>query len=211
MRLYIMRHGEPPWNVLRRFQGRSDIPLNEKGVALAEMTAKGLADVPFDIGFTSPLKRARRTAEIVLAGRNVPLMDEERLVEIAFGPYEGMTALPSEHNPDPDPNMIRFIRDPANYITPEGAESIPELCARARGYLEDLCHNAALADKTVLLATHGGVTTALLNAIDPPEGYFWRKGVPYNCSYAIVDVRNGVPELVAENQICYPRPENRYK
>ena len=211
MRLYIMRHGETPWNVLRRFQGRSDIPLNEKGIELARVTAKGLADVPFDLAFTSPLKRARRTAELVLEGRNVPLRDEERLIEIAFGDYEGKTAFPTEFNLDPDPNLLRFLRDPEHYIPPKGAESIPELRARAESYLDELCRDPALTDKTLLLSTHGGVTTALLDAVDPPEGYFWRRGVPYNCSYAIVDVRNGVPELVAENQICYPRPENRYK
>ena len=211
MRLYIMRHGETAWNVLRRFQGRSDIPLNEKGIELARVTARGLADVPFDLGFTSPLSRARQTAEIVLAGREVPLTEEPRIIEIAFGRYEGQTALPSEYNPNPDPNMIRFIRDPEHYIPPEGAESIPDLCARTGAFLEELCHEPTLAEKTVLLSTHGGVATALLNAIDPPDGYFWRRGVPYNCSYAIVDVRDGVPELVAENQICYPVPENLYR
>ena len=57
--------------------------------------------------------------------------------------------------------------------------------------------------ETILLSTHGAATCAMLNAIDPPEGFFWRGGVPYNCSYAIVDVIDGEPELVAENQIWY--------
>lgn len=89
MRLYIMRHGETAWNVRRLFQGHSDIPLDEKGVALAEVTAAGLRDVPFDLAYTSPLRRARQTAEIILRGRNVPLVEEPRLIEIAFGECEG--------------------------------------------------------------------------------------------------------------------------
>lgn len=211
MTLYIMRHGETAWNVLRRFQGRSDIPLNEKGVTLAEVTARGLADVPFDLAFTSPLSRARQTAEIVLRGRDVPLADEPRLIEIAFGAYEGRTALPTEWDPEPDANLLRFLRDPERYIPPEDGESIPEFRARMEGYLEELCSRTEWEDKTILLSTHGGATTALLDAIDPPEGYFWRKGVPYNCSYAVVEVTDGVPELVAENQICYPAPQDLYK
>ena len=67
MRLYALRHGETSWNVQRRFQGQSDIPLNDKGILLAELTGEGLANIPFDLAFTSPLCRARQTAELVLA------------------------------------------------------------------------------------------------------------------------------------------------
>ena len=57
MRLYALRHGETSWNVQRRFQGQSDIPLNDKGILLAELTGEGLANIPFDLAFTSPLCR----------------------------------------------------------------------------------------------------------------------------------------------------------
>ena len=70
MRLYALRHGETSWNVQRRFQGQSDIPLNDKGILLAELTGEGLADIPFDLAFTSPLCRARQTAELVRPGRD---------------------------------------------------------------------------------------------------------------------------------------------
>ena len=203
MRLYIMRHGETEWNVRRLYQGHSDIPLNENGVALAEITGRGLRDIPFDLAFTSPLRRARQTAEIVLRGRDVPRAEEPKLIEIAFGVYEGCTALPTERDPHPDPNLLNFIRDPEHYVAPEGGESIPGLCMRMSAYLNSLIRRRDLQDKTILLFTHGDATCAMLNAIDPPEGFFWRGGVPYNCSYAIVDVIDGEPELVAENQICY--------
>lgn len=206
MRLYIMRHGETDWNVRRLFQGHSDIPLNENGIALAEVTAHALREIPFDLAFTSPLRRARQTAELILQGRNIPLIEEPKLIEIAFGVYEGCSGLPSPQNPEPDHNLLRFIQDPAHYLAPEGGESIEGLCMRMSAYLNGLLRRRELWDKTILLSTHGGTTCALLNAIDPPEGYFWRQGVPYNCSYAIVDVTDGEPELVAENQICY-QPE----
>ena len=181
MRLYIMRHGETEWNVRRLYQGHSDIPLNENGVALAEITGRGLRDIPFDLAFTSPLRRARQTAEIVLRGRDVPLAEEPKLIEIAFGVYEGCTALPTERDPHPDPNLLNFIRDPEHYVAPEGGESIPGLCMRMSAYLNSLIRRRDLQDKTILLSTHGAATCAMLNAIDPPEGFFWRGGVPYNC------------------------------
>ena len=90
MMLYIVRHGETDWNRMKKVQGHTDIPLNDYGRHLAEETAEGMKEIRLDLGFTSPLKRARETAEIILAGRNIPLIDEERIKEIGFGRYEGM-------------------------------------------------------------------------------------------------------------------------
>ena len=75
MKLYIVRHGETDWNKARKIQGQSDIPLNAFGRHLARETAKGLADVHFDLCFTSPLSRAKETARIILEGRDVPIIE----------------------------------------------------------------------------------------------------------------------------------------
>ena len=66
MKLYIKRHGETVWNSLRKLQGTADIPLNENGIRLAEITGKALAEVPFDFAVSSPLSRAVETARLVL-------------------------------------------------------------------------------------------------------------------------------------------------
>ena len=62
MKLYIMRHGETAWNVEGRLQGQTDTELNENGVRLAKVTAEGLKNIPFDLGISSPLRRAKHTA-----------------------------------------------------------------------------------------------------------------------------------------------------
>ena len=94
MKLYIMRHGETAWNVEGRLQGQSDTELNENGVRLAKVTAEGLKNIPFDLGISSPLRRAKHTAELVLAGRNVPLTTDDRLMELSFGSLDaGQTIL----------------------------------------------------------------------------------------------------------------------
>ena len=89
MKLYIVRHGETDWNKARKIQGQSDIPLNAFGRHLARETAKGLADVHFDLCFTSPLSRAKETARIILEGRDVPIIEDPRIEEMSFGVYEG--------------------------------------------------------------------------------------------------------------------------
>ena len=89
MEIYLFRHGETDWNKERRLQGHSDIPLNGFGRELAVETAGSLAGLTFDRAFSSPLKRAFETAQILLAGRNVPLETDERLMEMGFGDCEG--------------------------------------------------------------------------------------------------------------------------
>ena len=64
MKLYIIRHGETAWNVEGRLQGQSDTELNENGVRLAKVTAEGLKNIPFDLGISSPLRRAKHTSTI---------------------------------------------------------------------------------------------------------------------------------------------------
>ena len=69
MKLYLVRHGETDWNKVKRIQGQVDIPLNQFGKRLAEETAEGLRDIPFDLCISSPLSRAHETARIILYGK----------------------------------------------------------------------------------------------------------------------------------------------
>ena len=91
MKLYLIRHGETDWNKEFKIQGSSDIELNEYGRELAFITREGLRHIPFDIAYTSPLKRAKETAEIILGGRNIPLYEDKRVQEACFGSFEGAT------------------------------------------------------------------------------------------------------------------------
>ena len=90
MILYVVRHGETEWNRLHKVQGRTDIPLNDYGRRLARETAEGMKSLSLDLAYTSPLSRARETAGIILEGRNIPIIEDERIQEFSFGSYEGM-------------------------------------------------------------------------------------------------------------------------
>lgn len=90
--LYIIRHGKTDWNELHKLQGHTDIPLNANGIAMAENAAKEYKNVHFDVCYCSPLTRARQTADIILRDRDekVPVIIDDRLIEMCFGEYEGI-------------------------------------------------------------------------------------------------------------------------
>ena len=101
--IYIIRHGQTEMNQAHALQGRSDQPLNENGIRQAQDAAKGFSGLCFDRVYSSPLGRAIQTAEIVAPG--VPIVVDDRLIEMDYGPYEGvdLTDMPAE--------LIEFFRD----------------------------------------------------------------------------------------------------
>lgn len=88
--LYIMRHGKTDWNEKHKIQGRTDIPLNDEGRKMAAAAAEEYKDIHFDICFCSPLIRAKETAQIFLSARNIPIIYDNRIMEMCFGTYEGI-------------------------------------------------------------------------------------------------------------------------
>lgn len=89
--LYIFRHGQTDLNKEERLQGQSNNPpLNAEGLAQAKALATQFTDIKLDIVYTSPLKRAYQTGEVVAKSKNVPLIVDKRLIEGNFGIAEGM-------------------------------------------------------------------------------------------------------------------------
>lgn len=88
-RLCLVRHGQTDWNLEGRYQGQSDVPLNEQGRIQAQALARELQDSRFAAIYTSDLKRARETAEIIGASVQIPVTLEPRLREINQGEWEG--------------------------------------------------------------------------------------------------------------------------
>ncbi len=187
MRLYIIRHGETEWNQSMRLQGQTDVALNEGGRSLARVTARALHEVPFDLCFTSPLSRAKETAQLVLAGRAVPILEDDRIQEIGFGSGEGRRVRNAARKIT-DPVFYQFFHQPEQYVAPEGGESLDELLARTGAFLEELAAGRELIGKTILISTHGAASRALLaNIRNCPKADFWDTGVPKNCAVTIVD------------------------
>ena len=200
MLIYIVRHGLTEWNKLKKLQGAADVPLAKEGILLAEKTGEALKDVKFDICFTSPLSRARQTAECVLGDRNVPIIPDKRIQEINFGDLEGGCVRDAEGNYI-DPQVETFFRDPVNFKRPENGEDIFDVSARTKDFWEEKTSDPSLADKTVLVASHGCAVRALLQNIYHDPENFWHGCVPPNCCVNLVEVKNGKTVLLEEDKV----------
>ena len=200
MLIYIVRHGLTEWNKLKKLQGAADVPLAKEGILLAEKTGEALKDVKFDICFTSPLSRARQTAECVLGDRNVPIIPDKRIQEINFGDLEGGCVRDAEGNYI-DPQVEMIFRDPVNFKRPENGEDIFDVIARTKDFWEEKTSDPSLADKTVLVASHGCAVRALLQNIYHDPENFWHGCVPPNCCVNLVEVKNGKTVLLEEDKV----------
>lgn len=176
--LYIIRHGQTDWNALKKLQGRVDVPLNEKGREMARQARDEYKNVHFDICYCSPLKRARETAEILLSGRDVPIITDDRLREMSFGIYEGIRN--SFDNAESEINTLFFT--PEKYTSPvEDGESLDELFARTGEFLKTVVEPQLESGKDVLIVGHGAMNSSIVCRIKGlPIKDFWSAGIE-NC------------------------------
>lgn len=201
MLLYVVRHGVTTWNRLKKVQGRADIPLTEEGICLARKTGEALKEVPFDICFSSPLQRARQTAQCVLGNRNVPVVLDSRIQEINFGELEG-TRFKDEKGNILNEQMRLFFQKPASFVRPKDGENICDVLKRTRDFWLEKTSDPSLADKTVLISSHGCAVRALLqNVYHEDLEHFWHGCVPPNCSVNIVEVKGGQMRFLAEDKV----------
>lgn len=139
--IYIVRHGQTDWNKEGRNQGHTDIELNETGINQAKEIYEKLKDIKFDKVYSSPLKRAYKTAEII---SNNNIIIDNRLMERSNGELEGK--LKHEISKDIDfnaPNENRFK-----------IENIVDFRKRIYNFFDEIIQNN---DENILVVTHAGV------------------------------------------------------
>lgn len=150
MNIYVVRHGQTEWNVLKKMQGAADIPLNDKGLEQAEQTKQNLEKIKFDIIFCSPLIRAKQTANIINKDRKLDIIFDERLKERNYGEFEGTYKSSFNYN-----DFWAFTKN-LNYIE---AENIQDFFGRVYDFLDYIKTN--YSDKKILIVCHGGVIKAI--------------------------------------------------
>lgn len=173
--LYLVRHAMTAWNVEKRWQGQTDIPLCEEGRAQAQALVDRLRERGLVSIHTSDLSRARETAEIVARALNLPVVSDPDLRERGFGPFEGKTAAECAALGD---IWERYLAD--RRCLPPGAEPDTEVVARMTRAVERAV--AALPDhhSTALVVSHGSSIRSLLShmldqAFPPlPNGALYR-------------------------------------
>ena len=148
-KLYIVRHGKTNWNLEKRIQGLTDIELNEIGIKEAEELSKTINIDKIDICISSPLKRTRKTAEILVNNKKEIIFDE-LLIERSFGDYEGKKI--SE-------DLIPILWDYKLNYSKDNIENIKECLNRANKFLNKI--KKLYPNKTILIVSHGAFIKAL--------------------------------------------------
>lgn len=141
--IYIVRHGQTNWNLEKRNQGRIDIELNETGIKQAKELAEKLSKEKFDLVFSSPLKRAIKTANIIC--KNNIILDE-RIIERHNGDLEGK--LKSEYE-----GLIDFSDLNENR---HGIEPLPVFRKRIKDFFDEILEK--YTNKNILIVTHAGIS-----------------------------------------------------
>lgn len=156
-RIYFVRHGETPWNALRKIQGHSDVVLSERGRGQAEMLSRRLAHEKIDYFYSSDLIRACETAEIIAQPHQSNVFTTPALRELNFGVWEGLTA--SEIEKMYPEHMKKWWSNPLDIDLP-GGEKLSEMVARCVGEVKRLIqeHNR----DTLLVVAHGGTIRCII-------------------------------------------------
>ena len=157
LRLLLARHGLTDWNATHRFQGQTNIPLNEIGIQQAQALSNRIAGESIDHIYASDLDRARQTAASISAHHHCPLDFDPALRELHFGEWEGFTYQQIQER---DPNSLKSWNLDLYENGPPGGESLNELADRISLFMEEILREHS--SETVMLVAHGGTLTVLL-------------------------------------------------
>jgi broad specificity phosphatase PhoE len=190
--IVLVRHGETDWNRERRFQGHADVSLNEAGRRQAEALTDELAGECFAAAYSSPLRRALETAEIVAARLDLSVQPSAGLMEVDVGSWSGLTATEVEQRfPD---GFARWSETRAGGWT--DGETYDELGVRVVAELQEIARRHP--EEHVLAVTHGGAIRSVLAVIAGVSFTSGRARIGFveNCEVVRVAVREGVIEAV---------------
>jgi broad specificity phosphatase PhoE len=181
-RLVFWRHGRTTWNAEQRFQGQTDIPLDETGVAQAARAAKALARLQPSRIVTSDLSRARMTADQLSALTDLPVHPDPDLRETFAGEWEGLTRPELEERFGVQLSQWAAGAD----VRPGGGETRVEVAARVVAAVKRSLE-VVEPGQTLVVATHGGAARAGIGALLglPPE-HWAALGVLTNCAWSVL-------------------------
>jgi 2,3-bisphosphoglycerate-dependent phosphoglycerate mutase len=182
--LVLVRHGQSEWNLKNLFTGWKDVDLTEQGVAEARAAGRKLKaqGLRFDVAYTSALKRANRTLDLILEemGQSVPIVHDQALNERDYGDLVGMNKDDARAKWGEEQVLIwRRSYD----VPPPGGESLKDTVARALPYFVQEILPRVLRGERTLISAHGNSLRALIMVLErlTPEKILKRElatGVP---------------------------------
>lgn len=156
MRLYLIRHGQTDWNVAKKIQGSTDIPLNDMGKKQAGCLARGMEYRPVTKVYTSRLKRAYETGCAIAESQKVAVEKIPGLEEVGYGVWEGLTI---EEIAEQYPKELeQWYSSPVD-VAPPGGESQTEIYERGKKAIDRIM---AEAKGDVAIVSHGAMVVFLL-------------------------------------------------
>ena len=192
--IYIVRHGQTAGNRAKVLQGRgSNHPLNEEGIRQAEAVREWFLKqkIRIDRVYSSPLCRALQTADIISGGMTA--VTDERLLEMDYGPYEGMDLL------KPAAEVKTFFSDFVNNPAPDGMEPLSAVINRMGDFLNAIKPQAG--EENILISTHAIAMKGALEFLTPKSnGGYWSRYIG-NCAVFAFRLREGEYTVPAEVKI----------
>jgi len=166
--IMLIRHGETEWNVEETFRGRADIELNETGIKQAQLLAKYLEDLPIKAVYSSPLKRAIRTAELLVGPHHINVMPAPELIDFDYGEWQGLShdTVRRKHKALYD----EWLKNPHLVRMPKG-ESLDDVRKRAISLVTQVTaeHEGAIA-----LVSHRVIHKVIICALlGLDNSHFW--------------------------------------
>ena len=192
----LWRHGQTIWNVERRFQGQTDIPLDDTGEAQAEYTARRLATLRPDAIFSSDLTRAAGTAAPLAKLTGLAVILDKDLRERSGGSWEGLT----------DREIAeRYPAERASWNPPDG-EPTTAVADRVAGALRRVADTVADGGLAVVVSHGAALRLGMARILGLTEDVFGVLGPLSNCAWSVVGLRNDRWRLLEHNAGTLPEP-----
>jgi len=158
LNVYLLRHGETAMNADgNRYCGRTNVALTEKGIEQANIVKGQLKEVELDAVYSSPLIRASHTAEIACGGKKV--IEDERLIEVDFGKWEGKTR--EEFVAENPLTWEHWCADPSNVQAGETGETALEVVQRVSAFFEEI--HLLHPNGTIMVVGHNGLNRLFIS------------------------------------------------
>ncbi|CAB4331356.1 unannotated protein [freshwater metagenome] len=202
-RILLWRHGQTDWNINNRFQGHSDIPLNDVGIYQAQRAAQLLAGMKPTGIISSDLQRAKATAQALADLVRLPVAIDPNLRETNGGHWEGRTG--EENRAEDFQNFVRWIDgddSPAGTI----GERRTEVAARAVAAIERALSQGG-DGQLLVVTTHGGTSRCVLgHLLQLPQSHWGVLGGLSNAAWSILQSTSRGWHLVEHNAGSIPEP-----
>ena len=198
--IILARHGETEWNIDEVFRGRIDVELNETGIKQAELLAEYLSDSKIDAIYSSPLKRALKTAEIIASHHKLNVEIAPGLIDFNYGKWQG---LPHQEVKDKYKELYaEWIKNPHQARMPAG-ESLNDVRERATPVVSDI---VAKYEGTVVSVSHRVVNKVLICALlGLDNSHFWNIRLD-TCGITTFIYENERFILTEHNNTSYLKP-----